>query len=69
MAAPLTQLTSTLKTFSWTPEADRIFGELKAVFSTAPILCHTDPTKQFRVEVDASDLGVGAVLSQKSRTR
>lgn len=30
VAAPPTQLTSTLKTFIWTPEADRAFGELKA---------------------------------------
>lgn len=63
MAAPLTQLTSTLKAFKWTSEAETVFGELKAHFMSAPILRHPNPTEQFMVEVDASDSGVGAVLS------
>uniref|UniRef100_A0A3Q3B5M5 Gypsy retrotransposon integrase-like protein 1 n=1 Tax=Kryptolebias marmoratus TaxID=37003 RepID=A0A3Q3B5M5_KRYMA len=42
------------------------FRELKRLFSSAPVLCHPDPGKQFLVEVDASDTGVGAVLSQRS---
>ncbi|XP_037551225.1 type-1 angiotensin II receptor A-like [Nematolebias whitei] len=66
VAAPLTQLTSTLRTFRWTPEADSAFNKLKDLFSSAPILCHPDPKRQFILEVDASDTGVGAVLSQRS---
>lgn len=49
VAPSLTQRTSTLKAFSWTPEADCTFGELKARFSSAPILCHPDPSRQFIV--------------------
>lgn len=41
-------------------------GELKHRFSSAPVLIQPDPTLQFIVEVDASDTGVGAVLSQRS---
>lgn len=64
IAAPLTQLTSSLRTFIWNPEAERAFGDLKARFVSEPVLNHPDPHKEFLVEVDASDVGVGAVLSQ-----
>lgn len=37
----------------------------KTTFTTAPILKHPDPTKPFVVEVDASEAGVGAILSQR----
>lgn len=42
--------------------------KLKRSFSSAPILVHPDPSLQFVVEVDASGVGIGAVLSQKSST-
>uniref|UniRef100_A0A8C6M2A9 Gypsy retrotransposon integrase-like protein 1 n=1 Tax=Nothobranchius furzeri TaxID=105023 RepID=A0A8C6M2A9_NOTFU len=65
-AAPLTCLTSTAKTFSWSPEAEVAFRTLKKKFTEAPVLTRPDPSQQFTVEVDASDTGVGAVLSQVS---
>lgn len=68
MAAPLTQLTSTLKVFKWTPEAYAAFDELKIRFVSAPILRHLNSAAQLIVEVDALDSGVGAVLSQRSTT-
>lgn len=64
-AAPLTCLTSIRRVF-WTPEADRAFRTLKEKFTSAPILQVPDPERQFVVEVDASDTGVGAVLSQRA---
>ena len=36
-------------------------------FTTAPVLTVPDPSLQFMVEVDASDVGVGAILSQRSQ--
>lgn len=66
VASPLTKLTSVKLTFSWSPEADRAFEHLKHLFCSAPVLCHPDPSAQFVVEVDASESGVGAVLSQRS---
>ena len=65
-AAPLHALTSTQVSFQWNPEAEKAFQELKRRFTTAPILTLPDPQRQFVVEVDASNDGVGAVLSQRS---
>ncbi|KAI3368103.1 hypothetical protein L3Q82_007804 [Scortum barcoo] len=50
----------------WGPEADEAFQQLKRLFTTAPVLTTPDPKLQFIVEVDASNEGVGAVLSQRS---
>uniref|UniRef100_A0A3P9M887 Gypsy retrotransposon integrase-like protein 1 n=1 Tax=Oryzias latipes TaxID=8090 RepID=A0A3P9M887_ORYLA len=65
IAAPLTQLTSVTKPFIWTPEAQSAFTTLKHLFTSAPILSQPDPLRQYVVEVDASDSGVGAILSQR----
>lgn len=56
---------STLKPFCWTQEAEAAFSHLKSLFTCAPILVHPDPNRQFVVEVNASDVGVDAVLSQR----
>ncbi len=56
LAAPLTALTSTKTPFRWSSAAE----------VSAPILVAPDPSRQFVVEVDASEVGVGAVLSQRT---
>lgn len=61
MEAPLTRLISTSAQFIWTESA---FTKLKELFASVPVLIQPDPSLQFIVEVDASDSGVGAVLSQ-----
>ena len=66
VAAHLTALTSPKVPFRWSSTAEEVFGELKSRFTSAPILIFPDPARQFIVEVDASDTGVGAVLSQRS---
>lgn len=66
VAAPLTALTSSKVPFSWPAAAEEAFCKLKKAFTSAPILVTPDPQLQFVVEVDASDVGVGAVLSQRS---
>ncbi len=52
--------------FTWTSEAEEAFNWLKELFTSAPILIQPDPSRQLVVEVDVSDSGVGAVLSQHS---
>lgn len=66
VAAPLTALTSSKRTYLWSPDADTGFRTLKERFTTAPILQMPDPDLQFLVEVDASEVGVGGVLFQRS---
>ena len=66
IAAPLHALTSSHVVFKWNTEAEKAFQRLKTLFTTAPILTVPDPQRQFIVEVDASNEGVGAVLSQRS---
>ena len=66
LAAPLTLLTSTKVRFVWDQEAEKAFWDLKKRFTLAPILVHPDPKAQFIVEVDASNVGVGAIFSQRS---
>ena len=66
VASPLHALTSSKTQFHWDHKAEAAFRRLKKSFSTAPILSLPDPALQFIVEVDASDLGVGAILSQRS---
>lgn len=68
VAAPLTALTSVKSRFRWSESAQRAFDVLRGLFTTAPILLTPDCTKQFIVEVDASEVGVGAILSQRSVT-
>ncbi|XP_055368562.1 uncharacterized protein LOC129604791 [Betta splendens] len=65
IVAPLHRLTSPKAPFQWSEEADSAFQHLKRSFTTAPVLRMPDPECQFVVEVDASDSGVGAVLSQR----
>ncbi|MCJ8732691.1 hypothetical protein PDJAM_G00214120 [Pangasius djambal] len=67
LAAPLSALTKkTQAGFKWTREAQQAFETLKKKLTTAPVLHMPDPEAQFIVEVDASDIGVGAILSQHS---
>lgn len=68
VAAPIIALTKKTKgkSFRWNSEAEMAFKELKERFSSEPILVIPDPTLPFVVEVDASEVGVGAILSQRS---
>ena len=59
VTAPLTALTSTKSSFTWTPEAETAFLGLKKRLVSPPILVQPDPSLQFVVKVDASDTRVG----------
>ena len=64
IAAPLYQLLKKDVTFSWDTEKDHSFANLKKLLCTAPVLTHPDFSKEFILTTDASNEGVGYVLSQ-----
>ncbi|CAJ0955438.1 unnamed protein product [Ranitomeya imitator] len=67
IAKPLTDLTKKgADVVNWPSAAVEAFQELKRRFSSAPVLCQPDVSLPFQVEVDASEIGAGAVLSQRS---
>ena len=65
-ATPLTDLTRKTEpnAVKWTGECEAAFKKLKEVLCSAPVLRTPDFTQPFIVQTDASDRGVGAVLSQ-----
>ena len=46
-----------------------MFGKLKTVFTTEPVLAIPDIDREMRVEVDTSDYAMGGVLSIKCENR
>ncbi|KAL4001114.1 caldesmon [Sarotherodon galilaeus] len=65
LAAPLTDLTRkhTSKVM-WNDDCEHAFQSLKRQISEAPVLQSPDFSKPFVVQVDASNVGLGAVLAQ-----
>ena len=49
----------------WDAECEVAFGKLKAALTTAPVLGYVDFKEPFILETDASQDGLGAILSQK----
>lgn len=66
IAAPLTKLLRK-HAFQWTSDATVAFEELKTALTTTPVLALPDFKRQFIIECDASDMGIGAVLQQEGR--
>ncbi|XP_055604322.1 uncharacterized protein LOC129752573 [Uranotaenia lowii] len=66
IATPLTELTKTKHKFRWTVEAEEAFLRLKSALVSTPILAPPDYTKQFAIACDASDVAIGAVLTQET---
>ena len=48
----------------WTPQCKDVFFELKKVLTSAPVLVLPHFRATFVLDTDASDDGLGAVLSQ-----
>lgn len=48
----------------WIPDAEAYFLKIKELLVSAPILSQPDFTKPFTVQCDASDTGLGGVLTQ-----
>ena len=48
----------------WTTQCEDAFQTLKRTLMTKPVLAVMDPTRKFILQTDASEKGLGAVLSQ-----
>ena len=66
IARPLTDMLKK-NNYIWTDQSLTAFEKLKVAMVTAPVLALPDFTKEFVVEADASNQGIGAVLSQKGK--
>jgi hypothetical protein len=62
---PLTHLLRKDSKFIWSENCQQAFKNRKSLLMNGPILITPDFTKQFKLAVDASDVGVGAVLFQE----
>lgn len=65
-AAPLTELTKARAKFIWSEACEKAFNMLKQQLCTAPVLRTPDYTKPFAIACDASDIAIGAVLTQET---
>ena len=50
--------------FEWTDEAKKTFQNLKQLLTSTPVLGYPDSRGEFVIDTDASNYGLGAVLSQ-----
>ena len=62
IVAPLTSLTKKTEQWKWT-ECQRAFEAVKKLLITAPVLALPDPDTSYVVTTDASDYGIGGVLT------
>ena len=65
VAMPLTNLLKNRVKFEWTKDCQEAFDKLKGILASSPVLMAPDFSKPFKMAVDASDIGIGAVLLQE----
>ena len=67
ITAPLRELTKKNSRFEWNRVHQDAFNKLTTTLSTAPRMSYFDKNKDTYVLVDASPVGLCAILSQKSK--
>jgi len=66
IAYPITSLQKKGTKFNWTDKCQESFEKLKHLLTTTPILKIADPNKDFLLCTDASNEGLGGVLTQEN---
>lgn len=67
VAAPLNKLTIKAVPFVWAGGQEEAFEQLKKALTTAPVLCKPRFEDDWVLEVDTSDIALGAVLGQQQQ--
>ncbi|CAF1084389.1 unnamed protein product, partial [Brachionus calyciflorus] len=65
IAVPLHKLNTVDTKFDWTPECEIAFQSLRNLLISDKVLAIPDFNKTFKLETDARNYGIGAVLSQQ----
>ncbi|CCO35566.1 hypothetical protein RSOLAG1IB_11470 [Rhizoctonia solani AG-1 IB] len=65
IARPLQNLTQKDKPWKWEELKDNSFQELKQCVTNQPVLVHSNPSKPYFLETNASGVAMGAILSQR----
>jgi len=65
VAEPLTSLLQKQRKFMWSKDFQNAFEKIKSLLLSAPVLKAPDFEKPFKLQVDAGDIGIGAVLLQE----
>ena len=69
LAEPLTKLTKKDTPFVWGKEQHDTQEAIIQLITHAPILARPDPSRQFELEADASQISTGAILYQRDLSR
>jgi len=64
IASPMIQLTKKGEDFVWSDKCEKSFQKLKELLLTAPIVAYPNDEDEYILDTDASDIQIGAVLSQ-----
>ena len=65
VTAPLTELTKTTERIKWMPEHTHAWKALQEAMASHPVLRQPDSGKEYYVDTDASNTGLGAALMQR----
>ena len=64
---PLRRLTRKDVPWEWTQQEQEAFDNSKEALTSTQVMAYFNPTKQTEVPVDASPVGVGAILAQEGK--
>lgn len=67
ISEPLRRLTKKDTNWRWTEEEEAAANKLKEALTGAEVMAYFDPKKETDILVDASPVGLGAVLTQDGR--